>query len=220
MWQSERADAPQFGGPQRGRLGLLPRRLVHCPASVRDRGKRRGRVCQQVLHRFPDDAKIFDLWSATLSAPSSRSAGHTQGGRSIQVGCCRSPPVLPNDSTYDAPGDRCSAVLRCVFSAIASVRVPVLYALTRSASLRNRKRQHAGDTTEPDRWGGDDLPSVRPYLDGSRQSLSATSRLSVAVVFSDSGVNRALRGVKLARASSRSSADLIVSTLAAPPVSS
>jgi hypothetical protein len=57
MRQSERGDAPLFGGPQRGRLGLLPRRLVHCPASVRDRGERRGRVYQQVLHRFPDDAK-------------------------------------------------------------------------------------------------------------------------------------------------------------------
>src|SRR5262249_13411325 len=55
--------APQFGGAQRARAGLLARRLVHCPASVRDRGERRGRVCQQVLHRFPDDAKIFDLWS-------------------------------------------------------------------------------------------------------------------------------------------------------------
>ena len=45
----------------------------------------------------------------------------------------------------------------------------------RSASLWNRKWQHAGGTTEPDRWRGDDLPSVRPYLDGP-PILSARSR--------------------------------------------
>src|SRR6516225_638428 len=44
-------------------LLLMPQSLVHCPASVRDRSERHGRVCQQVLHRFPNDAKIFDLWS-------------------------------------------------------------------------------------------------------------------------------------------------------------
>src|SRR6516225_4654638 len=66
----------------------------------------------------------------------------------------------------------------------------------RSASLRNRKRQHASGTTEPDRWGGDDLPSVRPYLDGPPIFVGEVE-IGVAVVFSDSGVNRALRGVKL-----------------------
>jgi hypothetical protein len=66
----------------------------------------------------------------------------------------------------------------------------------RSSSLRNRKRQHAGGTTEPDRWRGDDLPSVRPYLDGS-PILVGKIEIGAAVVFSDPDVNRALRGVKL-----------------------
>ena len=62
--------------------------------------------------------------------------------------------------------------------------------------LRNRKRQHAGGTTEPDRRRGNDLPSVRPYLDGSPIFVGEVE-IGVTVVFGDSDVNRALRGVKL-----------------------
>jgi hypothetical protein len=66
----------------------------------------------------------------------------------------------------------------------------------RSASLRNRKRQHAGGTTKPDRWRCDDLPPVRPYLDGS-PILVGEIEIGAAVVFSDPDMNRALRRVKL-----------------------
>jgi hypothetical protein len=85
--------------------------------------------------------------------------------------------------------------------------------------VRNRKRQHPGSTTEPDRWRSDDLPSVRPYLDGSPIFVGEIE-IDAAVVFSDADVYRALRGVKRARASSRSTADLIASALAALPFSS
>ena len=85
--------------------------------------------------------------------------------------------------------------------------------------LRNRKRQHAGGTTEPDRRRRDDLPSVRAYLDCPPIFVGEVE-IAVAVVFSDADVYRALRGVKRARASSRSTADLIASALAALPFSS
>ena len=49
---------------------------------------------------------------------------------------------------------------------------------------------------EPNRWRGDDLPSVRPYLDGPPIFVGKVA-IGVTVVFSDSDVNRALRGVKL-----------------------
>ena len=43
---------------------------------------------------------------------------------------------------------------------------------------------------------GDDLPSVRPYLDGSPIVVGEVE-IDAAVVFGDSDVNRTLRGVKL-----------------------
>jgi len=66
----------------------------------------------------------------------------------------------------------------------------------RSTSLRNEKRQHAGGTTKPDRWRGDNLPSLRPHLDGSPLFVGEVE-IDAAVVFGDTDVKRALRGVKL-----------------------
>jgi hypothetical protein len=47
-----------------------------------------------------------------------------------------------------------------------------------------------------DRWRGNDLPSVRPYLDCSPIFVGEVD-IGAAVVFSDPNVNRALRGIKL-----------------------
>src|SRR4029450_5290787 len=66
----------------------------------------------------------------------------------------------------------------------------------RSASLRNWKWQHAGGGTEGERWGGADLPSVRPYLDGSPIFVGEVE-IGAAIMFSDADVNRAVRGGKL-----------------------
>src|SRR5262249_57693098 len=48
----------------------------------------------------------------------------------------------------------------------------------------------------PNRWRGDDLPSIRPYLDGLPIFVGKIE-IGAAVVFSDPDVNRALRGIKL-----------------------
>src|SRR5262249_38838729 len=45
-------------------------------------------------------------------------------------------------------------------------------------------------------WRRDDLPSVRPYLDGSPIFVGEVE-IGAAVAFSHAHVNRALRGVKL-----------------------
>jgi hypothetical protein len=69
-------------------------------------------------------------------------------------------------------------------------------AFDRSASLRYRERQHASGATESDRWRGHDLPSVRPYLDGSPLRIGKVE-IDATVMFGDPDVNRAFRAVKL-----------------------
>ena len=59
---------------------------------------------------------------------------------------------------------------------------------------------------------------MRPYLDCSPIFVGEVD-IGAAVVFSDPNVNRALRGIKLGARFEQSTADLIVSALAALPVS-